>query len=63
MLQTVVVMAVLCCAVGGMADSTAVLIGRGDVLTPFDSTGKECTLATSVGRITPWSGLPFLNVS
>ena len=63
MLQAVVVMTVLCRAVGGMADSTAVLIGRGDVLSPFDSTGKECTLATSLNSTTPWSALPFLNVS
>lgn len=43
---------------------TAVLVGRGDVLQPFQSTGRECALQPSAaGSLVPWSGLRFLNVS
>jgi len=43
---------------------TPVLIGRGDTLSPFSvSNPSQCKLQLSSEDVTPWSSLPYLNIS
>ena len=52
-------------AAAAAAAATSVLVGRGDLVAPWDAqSASQCSLALSDASATvPWSGLPFLNVS